>query len=65
MTLPCCTFDDDCVKPFLLAGEDAARWVTEAGPGRKRIELLAPQIAHEPDNLSRCEPLGAHRTLME
>jgi P-type Cu2+ transporter len=54
MTLPCCTFDDTCVKPFMLAGEDANRWVSEAGPGLSRIELIAPQIA-SPDAIPAIE----------
>ena len=49
MTLPCCRFDDACLKPFLLTAEDAARWVSEAGPGLSRIELMAPGIDTRPD----------------
>ncbi len=42
MTLTCCSFDPEGIRPFLLAGEEAERWVSDAGPGLKRIELLVP-----------------------
>jgi len=42
VTLTCCSFDPEAIRPFLLAGEEAERWVSDAGPGRKRIELLVP-----------------------
>ncbi|HEY5598170.1 MAG TPA: heavy metal translocating P-type ATPase [Kiloniellales bacterium] len=42
MTLTCCSFDPAGIRPFLLAGEEAERWVSEAGPGLKRIEILVP-----------------------
>ena len=54
MTLPCCTFDDACLKPFLLTAEDAARWVSEAGPGLSRIELMAPRI-DRPETMATIE----------
>ena len=44
MTLPCCSFDTESLKPFLLVGEEAERWVNEAGPGLKSIEFLVPSI---------------------
>jgi Cu2+-exporting ATPase len=45
MTLPCCTIPDEALKPFVLSGEDAVQWVSDEGPGRKRIELMVPGIA--------------------
>ena len=43
MTLPCCTLDASALLPFVLAGEDAAQWISEAGPGLKRIEFMVPE----------------------
>ncbi len=42
MTFTCCSFDPEGIRPFLLAGEEAERWVSDVGPGIKRIELLVP-----------------------
>ena len=59
MTLPCCTLDGEYFQPFKLEGEDAARWITEAGPGHKRIEFLVPQ-ANRPESMPHIETdLGA------
>ncbi len=46
MTLPCCTIDASCFQPFILADEEAGRWVSDAGPGLKRIEFIVPQAGH-------------------
>ncbi len=59
MTLPCCTLDGEYFQPFKLEGEDAARWISSAGPGLKRIEFLVPQ-ANRPESMSLIETdLGA------
>ena len=59
MTLPCCTLDGEYFQPFKLEGEDAARWITEAGPGLRRIEFLVPQ-ANRPESMPHIETdLGA------
>jgi len=59
MTLPCCTLDGEYFQPFKLEGEDAARWISSAGPGLKRIEFLVPQ-ANRPEAMSHIETdLGA------
>ncbi|MEY3083737.1 MAG: hypothetical protein RJA94_3722 [Pseudomonadota bacterium] len=54
MTLPCCTLDGEYFQPFKLEGEDAARWISEAGPGLCRIEFLVPQ-ANRPESMSHIE----------
>ena len=54
MTLPCCTIDGEYFQPFRLEGEDAARWISSAGPGLKRIEFLVPQ-ANRPDAMAQIE----------
>ena len=54
MTLPCCTLDGEYFQPFKLEGEDAARWISEAGPGLSRIEFLVPQ-ANRPESMSHIE----------
>jgi P-type Cu2+ transporter len=43
MTLPCCDIDLVSVAPVKLEGEEAARWVADAGPGLSRIEFIVPQ----------------------
>jgi len=59
MTLPCCTLDGEYFQPFKLEGEDAARWISSAGPGLKRIEFLVPQ-ANRPESMAHIETdLGA------
>ena len=59
MTLPCCTLDGEYFQPFRLEGEDAARWISSAGPGLKRIEFLVPQ-ANRPEAMPHIETdLGA------
>ena len=59
MTLPCCTLDGEYFQPFRLEGEDAARWISSAGPGLKRIEFLVPQ-ANRPEAMAHIETdLGA------
>ena len=59
MTLPCCTLDGEYFQPFKLEGEDAARWISSAGPGLKRIEFLVPQ-ASRPESMDHIESdLGA------
>ena len=59
MTLPCCTLDGEYFQPFKLEGEDAARWISSAGPGLKRIEFLVPQ-ANRPEAMAHIETdLGA------
>jgi Cu2+-exporting ATPase len=59
MTLPCCTLDGEYFQPFRLEGEDAARWISEAGPGLSRIEFLVPQ-ASRPEAMPQIETdLGA------
>ncbi|MFO1133460.1 MAG: heavy metal translocating P-type ATPase [Hyphomicrobiales bacterium] len=54
MTLPCCTLDGEYFQPFKLEGEDAARWISSAGPGLKRIEFLVPQ-ASRPEAMAHIE----------
>jgi P-type Cu2+ transporter len=51
MTLPCCTIDGEVFTPFKLEGPEAERWMSEAGPGLKRIEFLVPQA-----NCAACMP---------
>ncbi len=59
MTLPCCTLDGEYFQPFKLEGEDAARWISAAGPGLSRIEFLVPQ-ASRPESMAHIETdLGA------
>ncbi len=59
MTLPCCTLDGEMFQPFRLEGDDAERWISDAGPGLKRIELLVPQ-ANRPSAIGHIETdLGA------
>jgi Cu2+-exporting ATPase len=59
MTLPCCTIDGEVFQPYRLEGEDAARWISTAGPGLSRIEFLVPQ-ANRPEAMARIETdLGA------
>ncbi len=43
MTLPCCEIDLVSFAPARLEGEEAARWVSDAGLGLKRIEFIVPQ----------------------
>ena len=54
MTLPCCTIDGEYFQPFRLEGTDAERWMSEAGPGLKRIEFLVPQ-ANRPAAMQEIE----------
>lgn len=54
MTLPCCTIDGEFFQPYKLEGEDAARWISSAGPGLKRIEFIVPQ-ASRPEAIARIE----------
>jgi Cu2+-exporting ATPase len=44
MTLACCSFDADALRPFRLEGEEARRWIADAGPGLLRLELMVPGI---------------------
>ena len=43
MTLPCCDIDLVSVAPARLEGDEAAGWMSDAGPGLKRIEFIVPQ----------------------
>ncbi len=54
MTLPCCTIDGEVFQPFRLEGEDAARWISPAGPGLMRIEFIVPQ-ANRPQAITAIE----------
>jgi hypothetical protein len=54
MTMPCCTIDGEFFQPFKLEGADAERWISEAGPGLKRIEFLVPQ-ANRPAAMQEIE----------
>ena len=67
MTLPCCTIDGEFFEPYKLEGPDAERWLSEAGPGLKRIEFLVPQanrpaaIADIEDHLLKLEGVKTAR----
>ncbi|WP_395685000.1 heavy metal translocating P-type ATPase [Aestuariivirga sp.] len=52
--LPCCTIDGEVFQPFRLEGEDAARWLSPAGPGLQRIEFIVPQ-ASRPEAMAHIE----------
>jgi Cu2+-exporting ATPase len=54
VTLPCCTIDGEFFQPYKLEGEDAARWLSPAGPGLKRIEFMVPQ-ASRPEAMAQIE----------
>jgi Cu2+-exporting ATPase len=54
MTMPCCTIDGEFFQPFKLEGADAERWISEAGPGLKRIEFIVPQ-ANRPAAMQEIE----------
>jgi len=51
MTLPCCDLDPAGTAAIPLKGAEAERWVSDCGPGLKRIELIVPQA-----NCAACMP---------